>query len=206
MVYLCTLFSSTDASFKYRVKIFEYEKEFLRDRELTYYISSYLISCSCRLFEFEGYPCRHMLCLMKVQQVMMLPKKCIKKRWTKEAKSTTLYEPAQNHVEGQSFTARRGALSRMAMDLVDKCYLTEAYSSFLMEELHELKSKVKDLDIGGNTSKLKESNMHECSQSVQDPNVVRAKGCGKRLKSSKEKAMSQNNRSCSICSRSGHNK
>ncbi|KAH6792221.1 hypothetical protein C2S52_002698 [Perilla frutescens var. hirtella] len=188
MLYICTLLSSTDASSKYTVKRFESGKIFHRERELTYYTSSDLISCSCRLFEFEGYACRHMLCWMKVQQIMILPEKYIIQRWTKEAKSTIIYEPTHNFVEGQSFASRRGALSHMSMDLVDNCSLTEVASNFLMADLHKLKSKVKDFDIGGNTNKrVNESGMHEVSKSVQDPNLVRAKGCRKRMKSSKEK-------------------
>ncbi|XP_057808940.1 protein FAR1-RELATED SEQUENCE 5-like [Salvia miltiorrhiza] len=206
MLYLCTVLSSTDAYSKYKVKRFELGETFNRERELTYYTSSDSISCSCRLFEFEGYPCRHMLCWMRVQQIMMLPDKYIPQRWTKLAKSTVLYEHI-GFAKGQSFTSRRGALSHMAMDIVDKCSLTEASSNFLMIELEKLRSKVKDFDIGGNTSKpVNESDRHESVQSVQDPNLVRAKGCGKRLKSSKEKAMSQSNRNCSICSQNGHDK
>lgn len=206
MVYICTPSSNTRTFCKYLVKRFEFGKTFLRERELTYNTSSDLISCSCRLFEFEGYPCRHILCWMKVQQIMMLPDKYITRRWTKQAKSTVLLEPAQDFGKGQSFISRRGALSHLATDIVDRCSLTEASSNFLMTELHKLKSKIKDLDI--DSQQLNESNRSsaEFAQSVHDPNIVRAKGCGKRLKPSKEKAISQSGRSCSICGRSGHDK
>ncbi|KAL2471767.1 protein far-red impaired response 1 [Abeliophyllum distichum] len=39
-----------------------------------------------------------------------------------------------------------------------------------------------------------------------DPNPVRAKGCEKRLKSGKEKALSQSNRQCRACGTSGHDR
>ncbi|KAL8527975.1 hypothetical protein ACS0TY_005692 [Phlomoides rotata] len=77
MTYICTLISETNKSKVYMVEQFEHEKPFNRQHILTYHISSDLISCSCQLFEFEGYPCRHMLCWMKVMQVMMLPDKRI---------------------------------------------------------------------------------------------------------------------------------
>ncbi|GER28482.1 protei far-red impaired response 1 [Striga asiatica] len=41
---------------------------------------------------------------------------------------------------------------------------------------------------------------------VCDPDPIRTKGCGKRLKSSKEKAISQSARSCSLCGQRGHDK
>ncbi|KAL2486133.1 Protein FAR1-RELATED SEQUENCE [Abeliophyllum distichum] len=46
----------------------------------------------------------------------------------------------------------------------------------------------------------------EETQVIRDPNLVRAKGCGKQLKSGKEKALSQSNRQCRACDNSGHDK
>ncbi|KAH6811676.1 hypothetical protein C2S51_025438 [Perilla frutescens var. frutescens] len=207
MTYICSLISSTDTFSKYLVKRFQPEKIVHRERMLTYCISSDKISCSCRLFEFEGYPCRHMLCWMKVQQVMMLPNKYVLPRWTQKAKSITLCEPSLDFAKGQSYMTRHGALTRMTTELVDNCSLTEASSTFLMAELHKLKDKAKDFDSGGNKyNQLNESHSLKLTNNIQDPYPVRAKGCGKRLKPSKEKTISQSSRSCSICSRSGHDK
>lgn len=50
------------------------------------------------------------------------------------------------------------------------------------------------------------SKSSEGAQLVVDPTLVRTKGCGKRLKSSKEIAMSQSKRNCCVCSHSGHDK
>lgn len=41
---------------------------------------------------------------------------------------------------------------------------------------------------------------------VVDLDLIRYKGCGKRLKSAREKAIAQSNRKCSICQRRGHDK
>ncbi|KAL8466050.1 hypothetical protein ACS0TY_035245 [Phlomoides rotata] len=205
MTYICTLISETIESKIYMVKQFEPEKPFNRQRRLTYHISSDLISCSCQLFEFEGYPCRHMLCWMKVMQVMMLPDKYIIERWTKKAKTVVVFEQLPNLAEGQSFFSRRIALARIAMELVDECSLTEARSNFLMGELKNLMVKAKDIDDDSNIGK-QHSKSREFTNVVRDPNPVRTKGCGKRIKSSKEKAMSQSSRTCSICSQKGHDK
>ncbi|KAL8507076.1 hypothetical protein ACS0TY_017819 [Phlomoides rotata] len=198
MTYICTLISETNESKVYMVKQFEPEKPFNRQRRLTYHISSDLISCSCQLFEFEGYPCRHILCWMKVMQVMMLPDKYIIERWTKKAKTVVVFEQLPNLAEGQSFFSRRIALARIAMELVDECSLTEARRIFLMGELKNLMVKAKDIDDDSNIGK-RHSKSREFTNIVRDPNPIRTKGCGKRIKSSKEKAMSQSSRTCSIC-------
>ncbi|KAL2540472.1 Protein FAR1-RELATED SEQUENCE [Abeliophyllum distichum] len=50
------------------------------------------------------------------------------------------------------------------------------------------------------------SQSHEAQQVIEDPSGVRAKGCGKRLKSLKEKAMVRSIRQCSVCGVNGHDK
>ncbi|GER25230.1 FAR1-related protein [Striga asiatica] len=190
-----------------KVKRFESEKAFNRERELVYDMSSDLISCSCRHFEFEGYLCRHMLCWMKVTQVMLLPDKYILLRWTKKVKSSVTCEGAPKLIERQSVISKRAVLAHIALELVDDCSLIEARSSFLMEELQKLKLKAKDLNgVNNITREINKSKSDELTQAIQDPHPVRAKGCGKRLKSSKEKSMPKSSRHCGVCSQSGHDK
>ncbi|KAL2486569.1 Protein FAR1-RELATED SEQUENCE 5 [Abeliophyllum distichum] len=64
-----------------------------------------------------------------------------------------------------------------------------------------------DIDIGGEVGMSRNRNKSvEETQVVCDPNPVRAKGCGKRLKSGKEKALSRSNRQCRACGTSGHDR
>ncbi|KAJ8758819.1 hypothetical protein K2173_000540 [Erythroxylum novogranatense] len=44
-------------------------------------------SCSCRLFEFSGFLCRHVLIVMQMSGLHSIPPQYILKRWTKDAKS-----------------------------------------------------------------------------------------------------------------------
>ncbi|KAL2517115.1 Protein FAR1-RELATED SEQUENCE [Abeliophyllum distichum] len=70
-----------------------------------------------------------------------------------------------------------------------------------------LRIRVKDIDTGGDVSMSRNRNKSvEETQVVCDPNPVRAKGCRNRLKSEKEKALSQFNRQCRACGTSGHEK
>ncbi|KAK8567768.1 hypothetical protein V6N12_006341 [Hibiscus sabdariffa] len=44
------------------------------------------ISCLCRGFEFNGFPCRHILIILQLSGVQSIPSQHILKRWTKDAK------------------------------------------------------------------------------------------------------------------------
>lgn len=49
-------------------------------------ISNQMASCSCRMFEFEGILCRHVLAVFKATNVFILPRHYLLKRWTRNAK------------------------------------------------------------------------------------------------------------------------
>ncbi|KAL2525651.1 Protein FAR1-RELATED SEQUENCE [Abeliophyllum distichum] len=102
---------------------------------------------------------------------------------------------------------RHGMLSQKAQVLVDDTALTDARSTLGGFEM--LNMRVKEIDDGGNFGNIKSkssSQSREVQQVIEDPTGVRAKGCGKRLKSSKKKAMSRGIRQCSVCGVNGHDK
>ncbi|KAL2475357.1 Protein FAR1-RELATED SEQUENCE [Abeliophyllum distichum] len=85
--------------------------------------------------------------------------------------------------------------------------LTNARSTFLLSEFQNLRIRVKDIDTGGDVGMSKNRNKSvKETRVICDPNPVRAKGCGKRLKSGKEKALFQSNRQCRACGTSGHDR
>ncbi|KAL2491198.1 Protein FAR1-RELATED SEQUENCE [Abeliophyllum distichum] len=180
-----------------------------RPRELQYYTDTDFVTCSCRTFEFEGYPCRHIVCFLKKKQVLLLPDKYILRRWTKNAKMVNT--GFENHIREdssiQSLMGRHGLLSQKAQALVDDAALTDARCAFLIGEFETLNLKVNEIDNGGQLAISKSSSQsREVQQVIQDPSGVRSKGSGKRLKSSKEKAMARGIRQCSICGVNGHDK
>ncbi|GER33786.1 FAR1-domain family sequence [Striga asiatica] len=107
---------------------------------------------------------------------------------------------------GESLHSRRGALMKITKKLIDDASLTEARSKFLMEKLKVLKWEVGEIDEKECMSKRLSNDKGEETFIVCDPEPIRTKGCGKRLKSSKEKAISQSARSCSLCGQKGHDK
>ncbi|KAL2498165.1 Protein FAR1-RELATED SEQUENCE [Abeliophyllum distichum] len=112
-----------------------------------------------------------------------------------------------NDSSSTSLMARHGLLGHKASLIVDEAALTAAQSTFLMGEFESLHLRVKEIDDGDNIGIMRHScTNREESHTIHDPSVVRAKGCGKRLKFSKEKAMSKGNRQCGICGQNGHDK
>ncbi|KAL2481287.1 Protein FAR1-RELATED SEQUENCE [Abeliophyllum distichum] len=170
------------------------------------------VSCSCRTFDFEGYPCRHMVCFFKKKQVLLLHQKYILRRWTKNAKVGISYgdsDLSYGVEEGadKSLMARHGLLAHKAAILVDDASLTDARSTYLLGEFKNLYLRVKEIDIDGNTGIPNYSRKsRESQQFIEDPSEVRAKRCGKRLKSLKDKVISKCSRQCSVCGVAGHEK
>ncbi|XP_068304003.1 protein FAR1-RELATED SEQUENCE 5-like [Pyrus communis] len=55
-------------------------------------IAEQLASCSCKMFEFEGILCRHVLAVFKATNVFTLPPCYILKRWTRNAKEEAMLD------------------------------------------------------------------------------------------------------------------
>ncbi|KAK3212476.1 hypothetical protein Dsin_017182 [Dipteronia sinensis] len=49
-------------------------------------VSEQAATCSCKMFEFEGILCRHVIAVFKATNIFMLPEHYVLKRWTKNAK------------------------------------------------------------------------------------------------------------------------
>ncbi|WJZ99619.1 hypothetical protein VitviT2T_018045 [Vitis vinifera] len=46
------------------------------------------MKCTCMMFESVGFPCPHIIVVMKIEHLEEIPKTCIMKRWSKLAKET----------------------------------------------------------------------------------------------------------------------
>lgn len=55
-------------------------------------VAEQLASCSCKMFEFEGILCRHVLAVFKATNVFTLPQGYILKRWTRNAKEEAMLD------------------------------------------------------------------------------------------------------------------
>lgn len=59
---------------------------------VTFNIADQIAGCSCKMFEFEGILCRHVLAVFKATNVFMLPLHYILKRWTRNAKDEAMLD------------------------------------------------------------------------------------------------------------------
>ncbi|XP_042419722.1 protein FAR1-RELATED SEQUENCE 5-like [Zingiber officinale] len=177
-----------------------------KPRMLTHDKQRDYISCSCTKFEFEGIPCRHMLAFFRINQVFHLPDTYILKRWTRDAKVGAIYALGkQKFVDDPDpkrfLMSRHSRLSYKASVLIDDASLTDEGTNFLEEQFDCIYNKIQEINISktcGDGNKRKKS-MEE-GLGIIDPSSVRTKGCGKRLKSSKEKSISKSR----ICRGCGH--
>ncbi|XP_074568528.1 protein FAR1-RELATED SEQUENCE 5-like [Curcuma longa] len=166
-----------------------------KPRVLTHDNQKDYISCSCKKFEFDGIPCRHMLAFFRINQVFHLPDKYILKRWTQNAKVGVIYALGeQNFIDDPErfLMSRHSKLSYKVSVLIDDASLTEEGANFLDEQFDCIYNKIQEMNISkkcNNVSQKKKS-MDETPVSI-DPSSVRTKGYAKRLKSSKEKSTSK---------------
>lgn len=63
-----------------------------KGRELSFDKSSNLLTCSCKMFECDGIPCRHMLAYFSRKQILKLPEHYILQRWMKSIKVNRVFD------------------------------------------------------------------------------------------------------------------
>ncbi|XP_073277673.1 protein FAR1-RELATED SEQUENCE 5-like [Primulina huaijiensis] len=173
-----------------------------KPRVLTHAIQGDYISCSCMKFQFEGISCRHMLAFFRINQVFHLPDKYILKRWTQDAKNVALFPMDEQNVMDdpkRCLMSRHLRLSYKSSALVDVASLTVEGTNFLYAQFDYIGSKMKEMNIDTTLSGGSQSRRAtDGTIGIIDPSDIRTKGCGKRLKSSKEKSTSKG-RLCRGC-------
>ncbi|KAI8568316.1 hypothetical protein RHMOL_Rhmol02G0189000 [Rhododendron molle] len=109
-----------------------------RVRNLLVNKSSEHVSCSCKMFEFDGIPCRHLLAYFNRMQILDLPHELILARWTKSAKIKTVVNDVGGSVQqicDTSVFERRNKLFKLASSIIDDTVLTEDGSELLEEDV-----------------------------------------------------------------------
>lgn len=187
---------------------------------VVYVVSDGAVSCSCKLFQSIGLPCRHILLVLKHKGFTAIPKHLIAGRWFKDSDLSPVFMPTDNIIEQSAIAYERKALinqlwgqfhsciSASGLDVAGLKKLLTAFteqdsssSSGQSVSSHQSKASVIESFVGGS----RPNQVH-----VHDPQQAKTKGSGRRIKSGKEKAMQDKLRSkrlCSICKQyvSGHN-
>ncbi|XP_020262730.1 protein FAR-RED IMPAIRED RESPONSE 1-like [Asparagus officinalis] len=181
-------------------------------REIVYDKDLDLVSCSCKKFESGRIPCTHIISYLMKIDAEILPDKYILKRWTKSAKLGTVYDDKSMQISpDNSYLLTRSQFIQSSLELVDKSLVCEETKKIFTDGVHIINEQIDQFlsshMVSGRTvvksftekSNQMSSNFMDDGTSVQDsctfqnsfnePDQVRAKGCGKRLKGGKEKAM-----------------
>ncbi|KAK9755916.1 hypothetical protein RND81_01G059200 [Saponaria officinalis] len=111
-------------SVTYTVKDFEKSQEFT----VEWNESNSDISCMCRLFEYQGYLCRHAIVVLQMSGVFSIPFKYILQRWTNAAWSRHVMNEKLDEVQAK--VRRYNDLCRRAIILAEEGSLsTESYNA-----------------------------------------------------------------------------
>ncbi|KAL5830682.1 hypothetical protein ACOSQ3_016099 [Xanthoceras sorbifolium] len=90
-------------------------------------------NCSCKMFEYSGILCRHVLTVFTVTNVLTLPSHYILKRWTRNAKTGAGIDERSGELNGQeSLTLRYNNLCREAIKYAeDGAIAVDTYNAAL---------------------------------------------------------------------------
>ncbi|KAL3624704.1 hypothetical protein CASFOL_031372 [Castilleja foliolosa] len=82
-------------------------------------------TCSCRLFDYSGIVCRHVLSVFRAKNVLMLPSEYVLRRWTRNAKTCVGESMGEMGFESgsdfqESRMVRRGNLRQEAIKFVEE--------------------------------------------------------------------------------------
>ncbi|KAK6240335.1 hypothetical protein SCA6_005724 [Theobroma cacao] len=102
------------------------------------------ISCLCRGFEFNGFPCRHILIILQLSGVQSIPSQHILKRWTKDAKSRQTTGEESDVLETRM--QRYNDLCQRAFKLGDEGSLSQGSYNIVFNALEEALRKCESVN------------------------------------------------------------
>ncbi|RAL54342.1 hypothetical protein DM860_001470 [Cuscuta australis] len=112
-----------DTTMTYAVKDFENDQDF----SVEWTESKLEVYCSCHLFEYKGYLCRHAIVVLQMSGVFKIPDKYILQRWSNVAKSR--FPISENLEDVESKVRRYNDLCRRAIILGEEGSLSlESYN------------------------------------------------------------------------------
>ncbi|OMO74953.1 hypothetical protein CCACVL1_16386 [Corchorus capsularis] len=141
------------------------------------------ISCLCCGFEFNGFPCRHILIILQLSGVQSIPSQHILKRWTKDAKSRQTTGEQSDVVETRM--QRYSDICQRAFKLGDEGSLSQESYNIVLNALEEALRKCVSVNY------LIQSVTEPISLQTQGPQHIEAVN----QSNSASKAVKQNNTS-----------
>jgi hypothetical protein len=181
-------------------------------REVVYTASNHNAICSWKMFQSEGIPCRHILCVLKVKGINALPSHYIVNRWTKLATSKPVFGINDKVFEGCSEQNNESQLISNAWDYLFTCMHLAGHNKeklqLVINGAIALKKQLTEFEDDSTQTKAKEvESFIGCDLpkevEIHPPRSSKTKGSGKRIKGGKEQAIEQQQkkakRRCNTC-------
>nr|XP_011468528.1 PREDICTED: protein FAR1-RELATED SEQUENCE 5-like [Fragaria vesca subsp. vesca] len=176
----------------------------LRMRTLVHDKVSNIVTCSCRMFEFEGIPCRHILVLLRLKHIMELPKDYILRRWTRFSRVHKQTSQGQ-HGADSSLIMRHNGMFKIASSLIDEAAISTEGTELVKKSFEGLLEQIKKLNLSVGQSSTKNSTAGTSQENrFLDPFQVKTKGSGLRLTSWRDRKGKVRRRS--VCQSTKHTK
>ncbi|XP_059452046.1 protein FAR1-RELATED SEQUENCE 5-like [Corylus avellana] len=136
-------------------------------------VAEHVASCSCKMFEFEGVLCQHVLAVFKAKNIFMLPQHYILKRWTRTAKDEAILDAqACGETQGNSQKSKSlqyNILYQEAIKCADEGMASDHSFKVALNALREARIKIADAKKNA-ISETKLETM--ASTSYQDENTT----------------------------------
>jgi hypothetical protein len=160
---------------------FEKKEEFVVEWDA----SKVEISCICRLFQYNGYLCRHSLMAFQFIGIFAVPSNYILRRWTKDIRS--LHHKRKTNEDMCSNKDRYDMLYEKAIQLLEEGSLSKESCNFACQSMEEA---LKHCAIINQSMKSSRGNVGKkilLDKKLLDPKPANTKGAPKRIKSGIER-------------------
>ncbi|RVX10178.1 Protein FAR1-related sequence 5 [Vitis vinifera] len=156
------------------------------------------MKCTCMMFESIGFPCPHMIVVMKIEHLEEIPETCIMKRWSKLAKETVEVHHDNESQGDATNIIRYGALSSMCSRMSYFASQSEKAFKEARCEIQILTCQMEEL-CKTLAEKSEREDLKATKHHVRDPIIVKTKGNPGNLKDKFKKP-----RHCGKCKKVGH--
>lgn len=118
----------------------------IRDYEVLYNRAAAEVRCICSCFNFNGYLCRHALCVLNFNGVEEIPSKYILSRWKKDYKRLYIPDQGSSKVNGTDQVQWFNQLYRSALQVVEEGAISFDHYKVALEAFEESLNRVHDVE------------------------------------------------------------
>ncbi|XP_057466101.1 protein FAR1-RELATED SEQUENCE 6 isoform X3 [Actinidia eriantha] len=118
----------------------------IRDYEVLYNRAAAEVRCICSCFNFNGYLCRHALCVLNFNGVEEIPSKYILSRWKKDYKRLHIPDHGSGNVDVTDRVQWFSQLYRSALQVVEEGVISLDHYKVALQAFEESLNRVHDVE------------------------------------------------------------